>query len=558
MKNRWIGMDIGAEMCTVTLAEIDQGIHIMDEVRFDTEISQGFDNIFQHLCRTVRDLFANNRITREELAAIGVNCGGPFNARKGMILCSPDLSGWGSVPITGMLTEHFGVPVFLQNDADAYALVEWKMGAGRGTENMIFLDLGTSVSAGIIAGGQLLNSLTGIGGEAGYVSLKGEGSTGFSKTGCFGRITGENGMKSRAMDLSERMLADGRVPAWIRDGIRLEDTDEKVLAAYARKGDEDAKSFFGSLGETLGRRLALLADAFNPEVIVIGSIYGRCRDLLEERMILAMHREAASFLREGLRVLPMETGERISGLAGVMTAAIGMGIDPADFRKNAEEEAEALFEDLFERYPALEVCRQAIRQAADEMAECFRSGHKLLLIGNGGSCADCGHIAGELMKGFLLKRPLELKVKNAVEQHTADIMPEAAELLQQGLPVIDLTQHSALNTAVQNDQSPLLAAAQQLMAYGRRGDLLISISTSGNSQNVLIAAAVARALGMKTIGLTGDAGGRLKTLCDIAITVPAEQTAQVQEMHLPVYHTLCAMTEASLFGGCTAYAGKET
>ncbi len=549
MKNRWIGMDIGATACAVTLAEIDRGIHIMDEARFDTDISRGFDHTFHHLCRAAQDLLENKHIAREALSAIGVSCGGPFHAQRGMILCSPGLPGWEHVPITEMLTEHFGVPSFLQNKADACALVEWKMGAGRGTESMIYLDLDTGMDTGIIAGGRLLNSLTGTEGEAGRVSLKEGGSIGSSPAGCFGGFTGENGMKRQAVDITRRMIADGREPAWIRDGICPEDADENVLAAYARKGDVDAKTFFGRVGERLGRRLAPLVDAFNPEIIVIGSIDGRCQDLLAERMLLAMRRETASYIRKDLRVLPAEAGEKAGCLASLMTAAAGRGIDPANFRKNAEEEAEALFEDLFERYQALEVCRQAVRQAADEMAECFRRGHKLLLIGNGGSCADCGHIAGELMKGFLLKRPLEPEVKSAVEKHTADIMPEAAGLLQQGLPVIDLTQHTALNTAVQNDQSPLLAAAQQLMAYGRRGDLLIAISTSGNSNNALIAAAVARALGMKTIGLTGGAGGRLKTLCDIAITVPAEQTAQVQEMHLPVYHTLCAMTEASLFGG---------
>ena len=168
-------------------------------------------------------------------------------------------------------------------------------------------------------------------------------------------------------------------------------------------------------------------------------------------------------------------------------------------------------------------------------------------MGNGGSCADGAHITGELMKGFYLRRPLDAQKSASIRASTEAMLPDAARLLQQGLPAIDLDSHAALITAIANDQHPSLTGAQQVVSIGRKGDVLIGISTSGNAQNVALAAAVARALGLRTIALTGETGGKLRPLCDCAITVPSKVTAQVQEYHLPVYHALCAMLEAKFF-----------
>ena len=169
-------------------------------------------------------------------------------------------------------------------------------------------------------------------------------------------------------------------------------------------------------------------------------------------------------------------------------------------------------------------------------------------MGNGGSCADCEHIVGELMKGFWLKRPLPENVRARVRAATDGLLPGAADRFQRGLPAIALTGHASLSTAVQNDLDPSLAAAQQVMGYGRPGDVIIGISTSGNAPNVALAISAAKALGLNALGLAGRKGGRLRTLCDCAICVPADATADVQELHLPVYHTLCAMLEEAFFG----------
>ncbi|MBR4236120.1 MAG: SIS domain-containing protein [Clostridia bacterium] len=191
------------------------------------------------------------------------------------------------------------------------------------------------------------------------------------------------------------------------------------------------------------------------------------------------------------------------------------------------------YERLFKRYPELECVRRSLMDAYVMIRDSFSEGGKLLLCGNGGSCADCDHIAGELMKGFYLKRPLG---EDGVLSH-----------LQGALPAIALTEHSALSTAFMNDCESAYVYAQQLVGYGRRGDVLIAISTSGNAVNVINACEAAKRLGVKTVALSGGSGGRLKAACDCAIIAPASTPADVQEYHLPIYHTLCAMLEAHYY-----------
>ncbi len=205
------------------------------------------------------------------------------------------------------------------------------------------------------------------------------------------------------------------------------------------------------------------------------------------------------------------------------------------------------FERLFERHPVLNCCREQVINAYAMLKGCYEKGGKVLLVGNGGSCADCEHIAGELMKGFWLKRPLDEEKRAAIMALTEDILPGTADLLQQGLPAIVLTGHNALSTAVQNDLDPNLAPAQQVVAYAKPGDVLIGISTSGNARNVALAVSVAKALGLGTIALTGEKGGRLRGIADLSVCVPATSPADVQELHLPVYHALCAMIESTFF-----------
>ncbi len=207
-----------------------------------------------------------------------------------------------------------------------------------------------------------------------------------------------------------------------------------------------------------------------------------------------------------------------------------------------------MIKELIKRYPALECCKEQIEAARDTLIECYEKGGKLLLCGNGGSSADCDHIVGELMKGFLLKRPINEADKARMRADSPELSDKTLNSLQMGLPAISLTSISALNTAFANDVDPELIYAQSVFALGKADDVLIAISTSGNAKNVCEAARVAGAIGMKVIALTGRDGGKLKSLSDVCVIAPECETYMIQELHLPIYHYICAEVEKHFFG----------
>lgn len=203
---------------------------------------------------------------------------------------------------------------------------------------------------------------------------------------------------------------------------------------------------------------------------------------------------------------------------------------------------------LIERHSALEVCKQDIIDAYLIMEECYENGGKLLVAGNGGSAADSEHIAGELMKRFKIQRPVSDEYAKKLVEIDPERGPSLARHLERSLMAIPLVAHEALTTAYINDVDGLGVFAQQLMGFGREGDVFLGISTSGNSKNVMNATVVARASGIKVIGLTGATGGELATVSDVVIKVPETETYMIQELHLPVYHCLCLMLEDRFFG----------
>lgn len=212
-----------------------------------------------------------------------------------------------------------------------------------------------------------------------------------------------------------------------------------------------------------------------------------------------------------------------------------------------KERTENEFNLLFEHYPQLEECRENIAKAYELLLECGKGGGLVMTCGNGGSAADATHIVGELMKGFKLHRPLdEAERKVVIDSCQAD-GEYLADRLQKGIRAVSLDDQTAIGTAVANDNGADMIFAQQVYGYARKGDVLIGLSTSGNSGNVVRACQVARALGAKVIAMTGNGGGKMKALADAFIGVPATETYRIQEYHLPVYHALCAMVESELF-----------
>ncbi len=212
-----------------------------------------------------------------------------------------------------------------------------------------------------------------------------------------------------------------------------------------------------------------------------------------------------------------------------------------------EAETRIHVDELVLRHPALSPLAPEIRAACALLIEAFASGHKVLVCGNGGSAADADHIVGELMKGFVLKRELPPELRGRLVAQDAEMGGRLALSLQGALPAIALTQHPALSTAFANDADSALAFAQQLLGFAVAGDVFWGISTSGNAMNVLHAAVTARALGLKVLGMTGQGGGALAKFCDICLAVPERETYKVQELHLPVYHTICLTLEVTFF-----------
>jgi len=212
------------------------------------------------------------------------------------------------------------------------------------------------------------------------------------------------------------------------------------------------------------------------------------------------------------------------------------------------EKSKYILDELLSRYPKLDYLQDAISSSTELIINSFKNGGKVLVCGNGGSCSDADHIVGEFMKSFEGKRSLN----SEFQQKLAELSPQRgkmlAEKLQQGLPAISLTVHQSLITAIANDIHGDLIYAQQVVGWGNPGDSLIGLSTSGNSKNVIDAMIVAKAKGLITIGMTGETGGKMKEWCDILINVPETRTAYVQELHLPVYHSICMMVEKEIFG----------
>lgn len=202
---------------------------------------------------------------------------------------------------------------------------------------------------------------------------------------------------------------------------------------------------------------------------------------------------------------------------------------------------------LMKRYPQLKSCRKEIIDAYFVMEECYENDGKLLIAGNGGSAADSEHIAGELMKRFETPRPIPVEFAEKLKEIDPERGQDLACNLERGLMAIPLVAHEAMTTAYINDVDGYGVFAQQLYGFGRPGDVFLGISTSGNSKNVMCATVVARALGVKVIGLTGDRGGELAVVADVAVKVPESRTFMIQELHLPIYHCWCLMLETKFF-----------
>lgn len=302
-----IGVDIGGTKCAVTLGTEDGAV--LKKIRFDTT--------------TVEETLANIVNAAKELAegetihACGISCGGPLDEAAGLILSPPNLPGWDRIPICAVLNEALGVPVALRNDANACAMAEWYFGAGKGTQNMVFLTFGTGLGAGIIANGKLISGANGFAGELGHIRLAEFGPAGYGKCGSFEGFCSGSGLAELGRAFAREAMQQGVKPEWAEN---LDVIKPAQMAEAARNGDIFAKKAFDLCGRMLGRGLAIVTDLLNPEKIVLGSVYVRCRDLLEAPMQMVLQQEALAQTVAVCKVVPAELGEAIGDIAALAVA----------------------------------------------------------------------------------------------------------------------------------------------------------------------------------------------------------------------------------------------
>jgi len=316
MKTHIIGYDIGGTKCAVVLADTFGGITIINRIQFKTPA--GYPATRGLLFKYTHELLIRHNLTPANIIAVGISSGGPLDSVKGIIHSPPNLPGWDDIHICRDITQELGIPAYLQNDANACALVEWKLGAGRGTNNMIFITMGTGFGAGIIAEGALINGARGMAGEIGHIRLKDDGPEGYGKAGSVEGFCSGAGIAAQARAFTLDNL--GANLKWVDDGATINTISPEVMAKYAYAGDALAIQFFNRIGENLGRTLAMLIDMLNPECIVIGSIFVRCEKLLRPSMQRVIDMEALERSRQSCEILPAKTGEELGDLACIMTA----------------------------------------------------------------------------------------------------------------------------------------------------------------------------------------------------------------------------------------------
>jgi glucokinase len=312
----YAGLDVGGTKCSVVIG--DSSFSIKNKIVFDTNTERGWQAILKDFKKHIKSLL--ELYPGYNLKRIGISCGGPLDSKKGMIYSPPNLPGWDNVPITKIFSDEFGVETALQNDANACALAEWLMGAGRGTSNMIFLTMGTGMGGGLILNGRLYSGTNDLGGEVGHIRLAKTGPVGFGKAGSFEGFCSGGGIAQLAKSVVLQRLKDNQVVEFCPSEKMVNSIDTKMVAQAAQKGDPVANEIIRISGEYLGQALSLLIDILNPECIVIGSIYSRNEMLFKPVIEKVLAHEAIPASLEVCRIVPAELGDSIGDYAALCVA----------------------------------------------------------------------------------------------------------------------------------------------------------------------------------------------------------------------------------------------
>lgn len=315
----YIGIDIGGTKCAVLAGTAD--MEVMKRISFPTETSKGPGHAISLLLKNASDIADELGIS--SLKAVGISCGGPLDSKKGIVQSPPNLPGWDNIPIVKLFEEKLGVPAFLQNDANACALAEWKFGAGRDTRNMIFLTFGTGMGGGLIIDGKLYSGTNDLAGEVGHIRLSDDGPKAYGKKGSFEGFCSGTGIALIARKILYEKFSLEQSVSFCHNISDVERISAKDVADAAFAGDKTAIKILEISGEYLGKGLSLLIDILNPEMIVIGSIYARCRKFIEPACLEVIRNEALEPAAAVCRIVPAGLGEQVGDYASLSVAIVG-------------------------------------------------------------------------------------------------------------------------------------------------------------------------------------------------------------------------------------------
>lgn len=311
-----LGFDIGGTKCAIITAEYDgENISIISKEKIETDLNISPNKMIGRMITLADKMTYEQKIER-----IGISCGGPLDSKKGIIMSPPNLSGWDNVEIVKQIKSYYGVPTYLQNDANACAVAEWKFGAGKGAKNMVFMTFGTGLGAGLILDGKLYSGINDNAGEVGHIRLSDFGPVGYGKSGSFEGFCSGNGIAQLGYMMALEKAQMGKYPEYFKKGYTQADVTAKTIADAADNGDQTALDVYRICGEYLGKGLSILIDLLNPEVIVIGSIFARSHNLLWEPAKKVIEKEALSLSAKCCRVVPAVLGEQIGDYAAIATA----------------------------------------------------------------------------------------------------------------------------------------------------------------------------------------------------------------------------------------------
>ncbi len=315
MKEKYyIGLDIGGTKCAMTLGTIAADrIQVVQKEKFPTD-NQPPERILERFC-----IFIDAQLERYEICGIGIACGGPLDSKNGIVMRPPSLPLWDGIPVVDYFQSKYAIPTYLQNDANACAVAEWKYGAGQGCENMIFLTFGTGLGAGLVLNNRLYSGTNDNAGEIGHIRLTYGGPVGYNKAGsCEGYCSG-SGIGRLARILAQKEQRKGHIPRVVQEHGE-ENLTAKLLAEYAREGDPFALQVYKKSGEMFGRTLAILVDLFNPQRIVVGGVFMRSSDLLLPYALRVLKKESLSYARSVCQIVPAGLGEQIGDFSALSVA----------------------------------------------------------------------------------------------------------------------------------------------------------------------------------------------------------------------------------------------